>query len=250
MYPVISDRVQRTKDYDCKFEPDENPVFVVAMAFVGHHVPCLVIVLCYAVVYVEIRNLVKTRPQNGVIGGYCGNSRKTAAPVGRSVSLQQLSITKSCAHTPDVRFSDDKKCAPSTGQYGQTSGGGALKPGSSTETKEETMEAGSGFAKEKNIRVVDARKKMDNYNGRCSIAQGDGEMQNYASTSQKKAFITLSYIVAVYVICWVPFHFVFDVSLARPEVVPEDAYTATFWLAYINSGLNPFMYAFSSADFR
>ena len=70
------------------------------------------------------------------------------------------------------------------------------------------------------------------------------------SNSRRKAFITLSYIVIAYVVCWVPFQFVFDVSLARPEAVSGDLYTAMFWLAYINSGLNPFMYAFSSPDFR
>lgn len=70
------------------------------------------------------------------------------------------------------------------------------------------------------------------------------------SNSRRKAFITLSYIVVAYVVCWVPFQFVFDVSLARPEAISGDLYTAMFWLAYINSGLNPFMYAFSSPDFR
>lgn len=73
LYPVISDRVLRTLDYECVFLPDQNPVFVVAMAMfvvamaiVGHHVPCAIIVVCYAVVYYEIRNLIKTRPQNSV----------------------------------------------------------------------------------------------------------------------------------------------------------------------------------------
>jgi len=70
------------------------------------------------------------------------------------------------------------------------------------------------------------------------------------SNSRRKAFITLSYIVIAYVVCWTPFQFVFDVSLAKPEAISGDLYTAMFWLAYINSGLNPFMYAFSSADFR
>jgi len=29
LYPVISDRVLRTTDYECVFLPDQNPVFVV-----------------------------------------------------------------------------------------------------------------------------------------------------------------------------------------------------------------------------
>jgi len=64
LYPVISDRVLRTIDYKCVFLPDKNPEFVVAMAFVGHHVPATIIVVCYAVVYYEIRRLIKTRPQH------------------------------------------------------------------------------------------------------------------------------------------------------------------------------------------
>ena len=64
LYPVISDRVLRTIDYECVFLPDQNPVFVVAMALVGHHVPATIIVVCYAVVFYEIRRLIKTRPQN------------------------------------------------------------------------------------------------------------------------------------------------------------------------------------------
>jgi len=71
-----------------------------------------------------------------------------------------------------------------------------------------------------------------------------------ASNKRRKTFITLSYIVLAYMACWVPFHFVFDVSLANPDIVPEDLYTAAFWMTYVNSGLNPFMYAFSSVDFR
>jgi len=39
-------------------------------------------------------------------------------------------------------------------------------------------------------------------------------------------------------VCWVPFHFVFDVSLANPYIIPEDLYTAAFWMTYVNSGLN------------
>jgi len=45
LYPVISDRVLRTIDYECVFLPDKNPVFVVAMAFVGHHVPATIIII-------------------------------------------------------------------------------------------------------------------------------------------------------------------------------------------------------------
>ncbi len=63
-------------------------------------------------------------------------------------------------------------------------------------------------------------------------------------------FITLSYIIFSYLLCWVPFHFVFDISAISPELVPEPIYTFTFWLTYFNSTLNPFLYAYSNKEFK
>ena len=67
---------------------------------------------------------------------------------------------------------------------------------------------------------------------------------------EKKIFVTLSYIIFYYLACWVPFHIVFDISAVDPNMIPEPLYTATFWLTYFNSTLNPFLYAYSSKEFR
>jgi len=67
---------------------------------------------------------------------------------------------------------------------------------------------------------------------------------------ERKSFVTLSYIVIEYVVCWLPFHVVYEVTVVRPEFISQDLFTVTFWLAYLNSTINPFLYAFSSADLR
>ena len=67
---------------------------------------------------------------------------------------------------------------------------------------------------------------------------------------EKRIFVTLSYIIISYLVCWVPFHIVFDISAVDPTLVPESIYTITFWMTYLNSTLNPFLYAFGSVDFR
>ncbi len=67
---------------------------------------------------------------------------------------------------------------------------------------------------------------------------------------EKNIFITLSYIIFSYLACWVPFHFVFDISAINPDLVPEWLYTLTFWLTYFNSTLNPFLYAYSNKEFK
>ena len=72
----------------------------------------------------------------------------------------------------------------------------------------------------------------------------------HSADKEKKIFVTLSYIIFSYLLCWVPFHIVFDISAINPDLVPPNIYTFAFWLTYFNSTLNPFLYAFSSAEFR
>ncbi|KAK6192506.1 hypothetical protein SNE40_003959 [Patella caerulea] len=67
---------------------------------------------------------------------------------------------------------------------------------------------------------------------------------------ERKVFVTLSYILFGYVICWVPFHIVFDVSAINPDAVPQVVFTITFWMTYLNSAINPFLYNFSSPEFK
>lgn len=69
-------------------------------------------------------------------------------------------------------------------------------------------------------------------------------------SKERKVFVTLTYIIVGYVICWLPFHIVFDVSSIAPEKVPNTVYTITFWMTYLNSTINPFLYNFSSKEFR
>jgi len=61
-YPAINDRIHNTKDYQCQLDPAVNPKFIMAFAFVGHHIPCIVIVVSYVMVFFEIRKLFKVRP--------------------------------------------------------------------------------------------------------------------------------------------------------------------------------------------
>jgi len=75
-----------------------------------------------------------------------------------------------------------------------------------------------------------AKKDDANKKTKQQASKDKQKLDDKGANKRRKAFITLSYIVVAYMVCWVPFHFVFDVSLANP--------------------LNPFMYAFSSADFR
>ncbi|XP_075986567.1 5-hydroxytryptamine receptor 1-like [Anticarsia gemmatalis] len=68
---------------------------------------------------------------------------------------------------------------------------------------------------------------------------------------ERKASTTLGIIMSAFVICWLPF---FVLALIRPFVEEDaipDAVSAIFlWLGYLNSLLNPVIYATLNRDFR
>jgi hypothetical protein len=157
----------------CLWEPSQNEEFVIVIAILGHHLPCLLILYCYINVVLMTRRKFRT-----VIGGQKRSNLLTVATVSTATG----------------------------------------NPSSTQDTPEEP--AGPIVHKESSI------------------------------TKEKRIFITLSYILATYLICWVPFHIIFDLSFFKPELVSAKLYTFGFWLAYFNSTLNPIIYTYSNPEFR
>ena len=70
---------------------------------------------------------------------------------------------------------------------------------------------------------------------------------------EQKAAKTLGIVVGVFIICWLPFfvtNMLFGVCKLDCIANPEILYPVVTWLGYINSGMNPIIYALSMRDFR
>ena len=250
MYPVISDRILRTRDYYCHFVPAENPQFVIALAFLGHHIPCIVILICYVIVFIEIRKLFKVRPGDKPAAAKAKARNKveiatvSAATANATMGTSTATAdppTPGTSKEPDMDRGDESIEAADEDKSGKTAEPAAAAKDSSAKT-EPKNEAKNEQPKKRRVQLPVKRQ--------ATGAQHVTADAKARADRERKSFVTLSYIVIGYVICWVPFHFVYDVSFIRPELISDDLFTATFWLTYVNSTLNPFLYAFSSADLR
>ncbi|XP_074844853.1 trace amine-associated receptor 4-like [Carettochelys insculpta] len=76
-------------------------------------------------------------------------------------------------------------------------------------------------------------------------------MKNTISTKkERKATKTLSIVMGVFLLCWLPF---FSLTIAEPFLnfsAPEDLYNAFSWLGYFNSTCNPVIYGLFYSWFR
>ena len=66
----------------------------------------------------------------------------------------------------------------------------------------------------------------------------------------KKAARSLAILVFVYFVCWTPYTITTIIISFCEDCISEDLYEAFNWLLWVNSSLNPLLYAATSERFR
>ena len=66
----------------------------------------------------------------------------------------------------------------------------------------------------------------------------------------KRAAKQMAILVTCFAICWLPYTVVALVTSLYPNTIPEVVFEITFWLLWLNSAINPFLYSFVNDSFR
>lgn len=77
------------------------------------------------------------------------------------------------------------------------------------------------------------------------------EKRRLARKKEKRATLILGFIMGSFIACWLPFFLLYIVKPLFPNLnIPSQAFVIAFWLGYMNSALNPFIYTVFNKDFR
>ncbi|KAL3887761.1 hypothetical protein ACJMK2_000154 [Sinanodonta woodiana] len=242
--PFLFDRLRHQEPDICIWLPSENRQFVIFVAVIGHYIPCAVMVFCYIKVFTVMRHRAKV--------SFLGHARIT-----KLINLGNPSPGTSNLSVPKLHSMYENRSRPMTLEDGSRQD----FSGSSTLSVVRSSGLSFGGTKEHVSRVINHSLAVE---ATTSNRKNNASSSNAASSStrstlsttidshtrERRMFITLTYILTGYLICWFPFYVTFDTYAWRPELVPEWLYTLFFWMTYFNSTLNPFIYAYTSNKFR
>ena len=75
-------------------------------------------------------------------------------------------------------------------------------------------------------------------------------IQSLRIRKEHKAAKQLGFIIAAFLLCWIPYFIAFMVMAFCRKCVHHDLHMFTIWLGYINSTLNPFIYPLCNGNFK
>ncbi|MBN3293671.1 HRH1 protein, partial [Polypterus senegalus] len=75
-------------------------------------------------------------------------------------------------------------------------------------------------------------------------------LQSLHMRKERKAAKQLGFIMAGFMLCWIPYFVTFMVMAFCKTCVHHDLHMFTIWLGYINSTLNPFIYPLCNENFK
>jgi len=82
------------------------------------------------------------------------------------------------------------------------------------------------------------------------VDEQERSKRKLARARERRATLVLGIVMASFIGCWLPFFFIYPLTLLFDLDVPDGLFAVIFWLGYCNSALNPFIYTIFNREFR
>lgn len=102
-----------------------------------------------------------------------------------------------------------------------------------------------------NVSLIDNNNDSNVFKRRisyCSLATQTRSLSN--SNREKGITYKLGFIMCTFLICWLPFSFLWPFLSVYPEYINKNLYVFSFWLAYANSVFTPLILFYNNAKYR
>uniref|UniRef100_A0A8D0G3R3 D(3) dopamine receptor n=1 Tax=Sphenodon punctatus TaxID=8508 RepID=A0A8D0G3R3_SPHPU len=221
-----------------------NPDFVIYSSVVSFYLPFMVTLLLYVRIYIVLRQRQRKR-----ILTRQGGHRINVKPCYKHKKLhhrhQDTLSSRLQLKSPGPGLSSEKKpLTPSNPQqycsfchevsFSRTGGNGT------DQLKEE------GRTRDQDLEV----SKLSNGKTMTSLKL-TSQQSRMIQLRERKATQMLAIVLGTFIVCWMPF-FLIHILNTHCQVchIPPELYSATIWLGYVNSAINPVIYTTFNTEFR
>lgn len=228
-----------------------NPVFIIYSSLVSFYLPFMVTLLLYVRIYLVLRQRQKKR----TLSRQCSYSASTKPCYTHKEHNKRKTLPNRCQDPfspclqlkcSDQEMSTKRKLltAFSLQQYRSFCQDRSLSetPGTPQHNRLEERR------KSKNPGLEVQRLSNGKTVSSLKLAH---QQPRLIQLRERKATQMLAIVLGTFIVCWMPFFLIHILNAHCPAChVPPGLYSASTWLGYVNSALNPIIYTTFNTDFR